>query len=197
MLSNNQSLRDDRCDGELAALVKNGDPDAFDALVGRYMPVLQAGAGKYAGVYGMDRDDLIQEGMITLFRAVKNYDRTTGNKFSTYAITCINNSMNTAIRKHLRNSQSIAHVEIGEKEEMQFIQSVENEDQVGDIYSSMETAKNREVKIETLLSDFERRVLKLYLQGYSYRQSSEILSASTKAIDNALQRVRRKLRSEI
>ena len=196
MLPLDSTLRDNSSDVELVALIKNGNTDAFDALVNRYMSVLQACAAKYSGAYGAVREDLLQEGMITLFRAVKNYRAESGNQFNTYAITCIQNSMVSFLKKHLKNLRSDVNIDEIDELELHLAFSGSYCDQVGDTYLDMEKSSLRRLKIQTLLSDFERRVLRLYLQGYTYEQSSEFLNASTKAIDNALQRVRRKLRSD-
>ena len=198
MFSNSHPQQDERSDRELVSSVKDGDTGAFDALAGRFMPAIKSAAGRFSGLYGMDAEDLFQEGMITLFRAVKNYNPLAETLFSTYAITCINNSMISAVKKHLRNSRASANVNFEELDSLGSVPAAYGyyQDKVGDIYLDKEAADIRELKIATLLSDFERQVLRLYLQGYTYRQSSEILSASSKAIDNALQRVRRKLRSD-
>lgn len=187
-----------RSDGELASMVRGGDSDAFSALSSRYMPAMRSGAGRCAKLCGADTEDFMQDALMALFRAAKGYDPTAGTMFSTYAISSINNAMTAGLKRYLRNARRHAGVNIDDIDEWQ-LQSRFRKDipikPVEDMYLDGEDIKQRELQIETLLSNFERRVLRLYLAGYSYRQISELLLISTKAVDNALQRVRRKLRA--
>lgn len=185
---------------ELVELAKQEDAAAFAALSDRYMPVLQSRAGRYSNIVGVDTEDFVQEGMLALYRAVKGYDAATGIRFRTYAITCINNSMTSAIRTHMKDvhrGQSLNIDEIDEHSLHQQTSLHAGERMVEDIYFDRETSDHRARQIATLLSDFERQVLERYLSGQSYQHISHVLSTSTKAVDNALQRVRRKLRPEL
>ena len=159
-------------DEQLVARAKDGDDEALTALIQRYAPFVRMRAGAY-GVKELDADDLYQEGMIALLTAVRNYCAGLNSSFRTFASVCINNKLNSALRAHMREK---------------------NAPMRGYLSLSEETdARNR--RIETLLSLFERQVLKLYLSSYSYEEMSKQLGSSTKAVDNALQRVRRKLRT--
>jgi len=186
-------------DDELVLLVKGGDPSAFTALSDRYLPALQSRAGRYANVAGIDMEDFLQEGLFALFRAAKGFDPETGARFSTYAITCINNSMTDAIKAHMKNLRRSSHLCIEDLDHRTLSEAMAANPQahsVEDTYLDQEHSTLRTLQIENLLSDFEQRVLKLYLRGLTYQQISVILSTATKAVDNALQRVRRKLRPE-
>ena len=159
-------------DEQLVARAKDGDDEALTALIQRYAPFVRMRAGAY-GVKELDADDLYQEGMIALLTAVRNYCAGLNSSFRTFASVCINNKLNSALRAHMRekNAPMRGYLSLSEQTD----------------------ARNR--RIETLLSLFERQVLKLYLSSYSYEEMSKQLGSSTKAVDNALQRVRRKLRT--
>lgn len=186
-------------DDELVLLVKDGDTSAFTVLSDRYLPALQNRAGRYANVAGIDVEDFLQEGLFALFRATKGFDPEAGARFSTYAITCINNSMTDAIKAHMKNLCRSSHLCIEDLDHHTLNEAMAANSQahsVEDTYLDQEHSTLRALQIENLLSDFEQQVLKLYLRGLTYQEISVILSTATKAVDNALQRVRRKLRPE-
>jgi RNA polymerase sporulation-specific sigma factor len=173
-------------DSELAAAAKQGSDSAFQALLERYLPVIRSRANRYAAVVGQDVEDFIQEGMLALFRAVRGFDEASGFRFKTYAVTCINNSMASAIKKHMKNF--VAELPLEENDDSRDTMQPE------DMFIEQEDSAKLLWQIQSLLSDFERRVLKLYLRGNSYQEIGGALNAAPKAVDNALQRVRRKLR---
>lgn len=184
---------------ELVQRARGGDGAAFDLLCEQYMPVLQGRAGRYSNIVGVDVEDFVQEGMFALYRAVQGYDPDMGIQFRTYAVTCINNSMASAIKTHMKNFSQRGGVQIDEMDEQALHQQttlLADEMLVEDIFIQKETNSLRQRQIEVLLSDFERQVLVLYLSGQSYQEIASVLSTTTKAVDNALQRVRRKLRPE-
>lgn len=184
-------------DAELVLLAREGDAAAFSILSDRYMPVLKGSAGRYAGIVGVDIEDFMQEGMLALFRAVRGFNSRSGTQFSTYAITCINNSMSSAVKLHLRGSRQNSNMYIDEMDE-RFLANESTfprqDKPVEDLYIDRETSLIRAQQIEKLLSAFEQRVLRLYLTGHTYQQIAHVLGTSTKSVDNALQRARRKLR---
>lgn len=185
---------------ELVRLAKEGDPTAFTLLSEQFMPVLHGRAGRYSNIVGVDTEDFVQEGMLALYRAVMGFDPETGIQFRTYAITCIHNSMASAIKTHMKNVAQRGGVHFDETDEQKLHQQTTLHVDgmlVEDIYIQMETNSFRMRQIEDLLSEFERHVLKLYLSGQSYQQIARVLSVTTKSVDNALQRVRRKLRPEL
>ncbi|MDL2232942.1 sigma-70 family RNA polymerase sigma factor [Ruminococcaceae bacterium OttesenSCG-928-L11] len=185
---------------ELIDLVKHGDSDAFDALLDMYMPVIRAGAWRFASAYGMDAEDFMQEAMIALFKAARNYNNKTGTQFRTYANVCIQNSAKSALKRQMKHSQNASGIQLEDLDKAGLYETIQGDPlskPVEDIFLDGEVSRIRAHTIETLLSDFERRVLRLYLKGDSYHQISCTLGHSTKAVDNALQRVRRKLRSTV
>ncbi|MCL2055629.1 MAG: sigma-70 family RNA polymerase sigma factor [Oscillospiraceae bacterium] len=172
-----------RNEDELVALARTGDPDAFEQLLERHMPAIRAMARRYAGTAGgADGEDLAQEGMLTLFRAVRGYKPDGGAKFATYAQTAIRNSMAAYVKRHLKSPR---------------VDSFSDLDKPVDLASPVEDAfikKESALWLEALLSDFERKILRLYLGGHSYNQIAQASGTTAKAVDNALQRIRRKLR---
>ena len=182
-------------DVQHVAREKYGDDEAMTALIQRYAPFVRMRAGAY-GVKELDADDLYQEGMIALLTAVRNYCAGLNSSFRTFASVCINNKLNSALRAHMRekNAPMRGYLSLSEPEVPEEALTAHTLDPEQLVIQSEETdARNR--RIETLLSLFERQVLKLYLSSYSYEEMSKQLGSSTKAVDNALQRVRRKLRT--
>jgi RNA polymerase sporulation-specific sigma factor len=175
-------------DEELAKRAKAGESAAFSELSERYAPTLKSRANRYAGVVGQDIEDFFHEGLLALFRAVKGFDELSVYRFKTYAVTCINNSMASAIKKHMKNQN--AELPLQEDEGQEPLQPE-------DFVLEREGSAQLLLQIHSLLSDFERRVLSLYLRGNSYLEIACALATTTKAADNALQRVRRKLRPEL
>lgn len=187
-------------DKELVCLAKSGDTGAFAVLSERYKTVLFYRAGRYSNIAGVDVEDFFQEGMLALFRAVKSYDARAGIMFKTYAITCINNSMSTAIKSHMKNIGGSLGISIDGLDEQALLDEAAQicgEHPVEDAFLEKEDTRLRARIIEGALSPYERRILALYLDGYSYRQISGKLSVAGKSVDNALQRIRRKLRAEL
>ena len=179
-------------DETLAQRAKNGDDEALADLIERYTPLVCMRARAYArGV--MDVDDVYQEGMIALLKAVRNYREDTAGSFRTFAAVCVNNKMLSAVTAHMRdkNAPMRSYLSLSGREIPEDSPETDPEKLV--IASEESAARNR--RIETLLSPFERQVLRLYLSSYSYEEMSRQLGSSTKAVDNALQRVRRKLRN--
>ena len=184
-------------DETLAQRAKNGDDEALADLIERYTPLVCMRARAYArGV--MDVDDVYQEGMIALLKAVRNYREDTAGSFRTFAAVCVNNKMLSAVTAHMRdkNAPMRSYLSLSGREipeDLLAAVSPETDPEKLVIASEESAARNR--RIENFLSPFERQVLRLYLSSYSYEEMSRQLGSSTKAVDNALQRVRRKLRN--
>ena len=184
-------------DETLAQRAKNGDDEALADLIERYTPLVCMRARAYArGV--MDVDDVYQDGMIALLKAVRNYRQDTAGSFRTFAAVCVNNKMLSAVTAHMRdkNAPMRSYLSLSGREipeDLLAAVSPETDPEKLVIASEESAARNR--RIENLLSPFERQVLRLYLSSYSYEEMSRQLGSSTKAVDNALQRVRRKLRN--
>jgi RNA polymerase sporulation-specific sigma factor len=182
-------------DQELAALVQKGDKDAFSVLCGRYSELITGRAARYSGTIGAEVEDFAQEGLLALYRAACGYSACGQAAFRTYATTCINNAMSTALKKHLKHFSKRSSLPLERLDDIardtDFALPELTPDQV---FIDREDARDYARLIKANLSRFEQQVLRMYFRGCSYRQISDDLSTSTKAVDNALQRVRRKLR---
>lgn len=190
-----------RTDEELLALLRGGDQEAERELYERYKQTVRSRARTYF-LIGADHEDLVQEGMIGLYRAVLEYDPEKAASFHSFADLCITRQILTAIKRASRkkhgplNSYVSLNRPVFEKEsEVTLLDMVQNlrvidpEEQ----YIGQENCEQLLCIIREQLSDLERRVLGLYLEGRSYQEIAELLHKTPKAIDNAIQRVKRKL----
>jgi RNA polymerase sporulation-specific sigma factor len=133
--------------------------------------------------------------MLALFKAVKGFDKKVGAQFKTYAGTCVSNAMASAVKKNLKAVQkSSVSIEFIDEERLAESVSAATVMAAEDVYIERERSALLAKQIQAMLSGFERQVLMLYLRGHSYVQIADLLFTTTKAVDNALQRVRRKLR---
>lgn len=179
-------------DAELALGAKDGDDDALTRLICRYAPLVRLRARAFAR--GMlDEDDLYQEGMIALLSAVRGFREDTGS-FKTFVAVCVNNKLRNAVVSHMRekNAPMRDYLSLSEQEEGEL--PAQGADDPAQLVIAGEELAARRRKIETVLSPFERQVLTLYLNAFSYEEMARRLDSTTKAVDNALQRTRRKLR---
>ena len=182
-------------DQALVQRAKNGDTDALAQLITRFLPLIKNRAARYSFV-GLEQDDFVQEGLIGLFTAVKNYDAGRSASFRTYANLCIYSRMVSCLndllsKKHLPLNDYLPIDSLNTSN--QEILSQGESDPL-EMYLRREEAQIRQEKIKTLLSGLEQETLTLYLSGHSYEEMAKLLHCTTKAVDNALQRVRRKLR---
>ncbi|MGI6403063.1 MAG: sigma-70 family RNA polymerase sigma factor [Oscillospiraceae bacterium] len=176
-------------DEELALLVQKGDTDAFSVLSYRYDAALKGRAGRYVGIAGVEAEDFFQEGLIALYRAARGYNPNGKARFRTYAVACINNSMTTAIKLHMRQQNCKKLLSIQQLDE-----AIMSQQPMEHFLLDQEDLSPLIDRIQSRLSKLERQVLHHYLTGHSYQQISRVLGTSPKTVDNALQRVRRKLR---
>ncbi|MGZ0084155.1 RNA polymerase sporulation sigma factor SigH [Geobacillus sp. C56-T2] len=188
-------------DEQLVALVHEGDGEALDFLIHKYQNFVRAKARSYFLV-GADREDIVQEGMIGLYKAVRDFKGDKLSSFKAFAELCITRQMITAIKtatrqKHIPlNSYVSLDKPIYDDESDRTLMDVLSGTQATDpeqLIVNREEVGDIELKMAELLSDLERKVLALYLDGRSYQEISEELNRHVKSIDNALQRVKRKL----
>ncbi len=176
-------------DEELLLLIKEGNSDATNKLIIRYRNVVELIAGKYINT-PLEKDDLIQEGMIGLLAAIESFKSDKGAKFSTYASRCIDNSIKSALKKFSRLKdipQAVLTSLEDEPYDTQYGLSAEDE------YLAKESVNSLTDFLYEGLSRFENEVLRLYIVGCSYNEIADRLGKNTKAIDNAIQRIRKKL----
>ena len=183
-------------DEDLQALAKAQQADAEDALAKRYVRLVRICARPFF-LCGGDSEDLIQEGMLGLLSAIREYDPAKGAAFKTFAETCIRNRIQSAIRDAARKK----HAPLNEGVPLEDVLSDESQSLGAQLYqrSPEEQVLARETEKEIVsaysqcLSKYEARILRLYLDGLSYREMAEATGRDEKAVDNAVQRIRRKL----
>jgi RNA polymerase sporulation-specific sigma factor len=201
-LSSNSHAQLQVDDGFLIALAKQGNPDAYDRLVRRYYGFVRLKASSYF-LAGGDSDDLIQEGLVGLYKAVRDYRSDRESSFRNFAELCITRQIITAVKTATRNkhtplngyvsfSQSPASSSEGEPTLDEVIAGPEARDPAIQAISSEELRSLVDC-LSTALSELESRVLSLYLDGRSYEDIGNRLGCDTKTVDNALQRVKRKV----
>jgi RNA polymerase sporulation-specific sigma factor len=189
-------------DGYLIALAKQGDPTAYDRLVRRYYGFVRLKASSYF-IAGGDSDDLIQEGLVGLYKAIRDYRTDRESSFRNFAELCITRQIITAVKtatrnKHVPLNQYVSFASTpagatdGEPTLDEVLPGPSVHDPVNQVISS-EELRALVGCLSTALSDLESRVLTLYLDGYSYEQVGGRVGCDTKTVDNALQRVKRKI----
>ena len=178
-------------DEELVLLCREGIQDAFAALSVRYIYVIKGKAADFKGM-AVEDEDLFQEGLIGLDNAVKSFDSHGSASFRTYAGVCIRNRIISAVRKANSSSNAIHNSAppLSEQTDAPSAPFTEPENAVVAVEKTGEIFK----VIRETLSELERNVLSLYLDGKSYEEIAGELNISKKTCDNAMQRVRRKLK---
>ena len=179
-------------DDDLVGLSKNSNEDAFRELVLRYLYLIRSVALNYRGS-GLEPDDLIQEGLLGLLSAVKTCDDSKGT-FKAYAGVCVKNKILSAVRFALSDKNKILNDSVLFDDESGLPADYFSEPEA--VVLSKESAERLKAAIRENLTELEQNVLSLYLLGYSYAEISKRLSIDEKACDNAMQRVRRKLRND-
>ena len=187
-------------DEQLISLVKSDDKYALDFIIEKYKDLVNMKVGKYF-IIGAEREDIIQEGLIGLFKAIQGFDNTKQNSFKTFANMCIERQLITAIKtsnrqKHmpLNGYLSLNNAAYDEDEDttvLEVFDSHQTEDPL-DTITKKEYYRRVEDAIDKNLSDFEKQVLARFIKGESYVTIAEKLDTPVKSIDNAIQRIRKK-----
>ena len=195
----------DKTDEELTEIAKNGDKEALEYLLKKYKELVDMKVGKFF-IIGAEREDIVQEGMIGLYKAVKSYNHEKESSFKSFANMCIERQLITAIKtsnrqKHIPLNSSISlnanayddnnNEELLDKLDMQVL-----EDPL-DTITKKEYYKIIGTKIDENLSTFEKQVLNRFAKGESYVQIAKQLDAPIKSVDNAIQRIRKKANKSI
>lgn len=197
-------------DEELILRLRDGEEAITDYIMDKYKNMVRSKA-KSMYILGADREDLIQEGMIGLFKAVRDYDTGRDASFFTFADLCISRQMYTAIQaagrqKHMPLNTYVslyadgADGEDGLREaERGLLESAASrlEQNPEELLIDRENVKRLEEVMEKELSSFEKQVLDLYLTGMKYSQIARVLGKDDKSTDNALQRIKAKLKKAI
>ena len=195
-------------DDELLKLINKKDTDALDFLICKYKDLVNSKVNKYF-IIGAEKEDIVQEGLIGLYKAIKDYKPDKQNSFKSFANLCIERQLITAIKssnrqKHMPlNSYLSLNMTAFENEDgnndTQIVDVLENtviEDPL-DTITKKEYFLSVENVIDSSLSDFEKKVLNRYVQGESYVKIAERLDAPVKSVDNAIQRIRKKTAKNI
>ncbi|MDP4092202.1 MAG: RNA polymerase sporulation sigma factor SigH [Bacillota bacterium] len=188
-------------DEEIVESARIGDIRALEYLINKYKSFVRAKARTYF-LIGADREDIIQEGMIGLYKAIRDFREDKLSSFRAFAELCITRQIITAIKtatrqKHIPlNSYVSLNKPIFDEESDRTLMDVISEERIADpeeMIINREEFQGIELKMGEILSELEWEVLSLYLEGKSYQEIGEELDRHVKSIDNALQRVKRKL----
>lgn len=183
--------------------INNQNETALDCLIGRYKDVVSMKANKFFMV-GSEKDDILQEGYIGLYKAIKSFNVEKQNSFKTFATICIERQLITAVKnsnrqKHIPLNSSLSlnataydEEENGDTTVIEILDAHKTSEDPLDIITKKEYFKSVEKNIDESLSKFEREVLKLYKNGYSYAKIAEKLNTKIKSVDTAIQRIRKK-----
>ena len=185
----------------LQEITQNQNNIALDCLIDRYKDMVGMKANKFFMV-GSEKDDMLQEGYIGLYKAVKSYNQEKQNSFKTFAGLCIERQMITAVKnsnrqKHIPLNSSLslnsgAYDENDDTEVMEILDTRKTGEDPLDIITKKEYFTVIEKAIDDSLSDFEKKVLVHYKNGESYAEIAEILQSKVKSVDTAIQRIRKK-----
>jgi len=184
-------------DEKLCRLARQGDGPAMENLIRRYTRLVKTCARPYF-LAGADAEDLMQEGMLGLLNAVREYDESKGAPFGAFARLCITRKIYSAVKaaaslKHdpLNQSMSIDRPLFEDLAESRTRVTAPNGNPESLVIGN-EEREERKKKLYSLLSEFEAQVLTLFLDGLSYEEMSEALHKPIKSVDNAVQRIKRK-----
>lgn len=189
-------------DSEIIMLVRQGNGPALDFLIQKYRTFVRIKASAYF-LIGADHEDIVQEGMIGLYKAIRDYQDAHQTSFRAFADLCVKRQIITAIKaatrqKHIPLNSYISldkpiYDEESERTLLDVLTNVEKIDDPEELVINQESRGLVEGKLIEMLSRFEWDVLYLYLDGRTYQEMSVELNRHTKAIDNALTRIKRKL----
>ncbi len=183
--------------------VKNQNNVALDCLIERYKDIVSMKASKYYMV-GSEKEDILQEGYIGLYKAVKSFDGEKQNSFKTFATICIERQLITAVKnsnrqKHIPlnsslslNASAFDEDENGETTVMEILDASKTSEDPLEIITKKEYFDTVEKNIDNNLSNFEKDVLNLYKNGYSYVSIADRLKTKVKSVDTAIQRIKKK-----
>ena len=188
-------------DEQLIRRLRNGEDEIMDYLMIKYKSMVRRKA-RAMYLIGGDNDDLIQEGMIGLIKAVRDFDSEAGQSFSGFAELCVSRQMYSAIasskrKKHIPLNSYVSLYDEGNHEDekaLPLIDTIEPEveNNPETLYFGKESSEAFIEELKENLSDLENRVLYLHMLGTNYRDIANLLDKSPKTIDNALQRIRTK-----
>ena len=196
-----ENIYDNKTDEEIIAYIKQGDEQALTYLLNKYRNLVNIKVGKFFMVGG-EKDDIFQEGMIGLFKAIKNFEQGKQSSFKTFANICIERQLITAIKSSNRQK----HIPLNSYLSLN-TSAYENDDESVELIDTfdshliedpLETIMKQEyyqeihTSIDKSLSKFEKQVLDRFVKGESYVTIAKKLDSQVKSVDNAIQRIRKK-----
>ncbi len=204
-MMNTVTIYDSLNDEEIVSRIQNGDQPAIDYLLEKYKYLVRNKA-KTLYLIGGDKDDLIQEGMIGLYKAIRDYQSNKDNSFFNFADLCISRQIYSAIKASNRKKNiplntyisldTPAYGENSDTEEKQTLVDIIHQNYISnpeELVIDKENTSMIEYELVRRLSDLEKQVLGLYMQDLRYIQIAEVLGKEPKTIDNALTRIKTKL----
>ena len=195
-----KDVYDDMTDEELIERIKNDDKPALNFLINRYKDIVNMKVSKYF-IIGAEKEDIVQEGLIGLYKAIKGFSPDKQNSFKTFANMCIERQLITAIKssnrqKHMPlNSYLSLNESAYENDEETSLFDTFNSHQIEDpleTITKQEYYKSVEIAIDKSLSNFEKQVLNRFVKGESYEVIAQKVDVPIKSVDNAIQRIRKK-----
>lgn len=182
-------MQENFSDNQLVELINNGEYNYLQVLINRYMPYIISMASRYNAA-GLDTEDFIQEGVLAIFSSVKTYAPEKAS-FKTFACLCINRAMSSALNRATGNAKHIPDGLISPIDEVELADMSSPES----ILIEKESYNDLECSLKQELSQFEYQVLSEFLSGKSYAEIGETLDVPAKSVDNALRRIRSKIKS--
>lgn len=188
-------------DEQIISQIKDGDEQALTFLLDKYKDLVNTKVGKYF-IIGAEREDIVQEGMIGLYKAIKGFDNCKQNTFKTFANLCIERQLITAIKssnrqKHMPLNSYLslntsAYDDEGDGTELLETFEVDTIEDPLETIMKQESFNEIQNAVQKSLSKFEGQVLERYMQGESYEVIAKRLDTPVKSVDNAIQRIRKK-----
>lgn len=179
---------------DLIIKAQNGDNEAIDELIKEYFPLVSVNAKKFF-IIGAEQEDLVQEGLIGLLKAIKFY-KIEKSSFKTFANLCIKTQIFSAIKmannkKNMALNEAILNSSSEEKEKME-INLISDKNNLEDVFINKERLIKFKEFTKSNFSSFEREIFEYLIRGYSYQEIAKILSIESKSVDNAIQRIKKK-----
>ena len=189
-------------DEQIVSLIKEGDEKALSYLLEKYKNLVNVKVGKYF-IIGAEKEDIIQEGLIGLYKAIKNFNEEKQNTFKSFANICIERQLITAIKSSNRQkhmplnsylSLNTAAYDNNEEDSVELIDTFNSKTVEDPLETVMKKEYYQEVEnaVNKALSKFEKQVLDRFVKGESYITIAQKLDSPVKSVDNAIQRIRKK-----
>ena len=189
-------------DFELLSLIQEGNEEANNIILKKYEPLINSIASKmisYSNSKGLEKSDLIQEGLIGLNSAIERFNENKDVTFFTYAKTCVERRMISILVSANRKKHRILNDSISIDDDELFLDKFLKDDSLNpeDKIINEEEIEKLISKIESKLTDFENQVFDLLISGFNYKEIAEILDRDNKSIDNAIQRLKSKVKKQL